>query len=1057
MRPIPFSELIAWVRGEYRNHGSVFGIRREKFFRPTGNSNTTSSNNTTDNSNSTNGNSISVFGTKISSPIGPAAGPNSQLAQNILVSCLAGARFIELKTVQIMDGEELRKAVARPCINTVDEGYNVEWSTELTVSEAFGEYVKAWFLCHVFAKEFGIADAGSLIFNMSAGYSLDGIKSEKIDAYIEGMKDARNTAIWKSCYQYLSDNIASFEKFTKKDLDAVTPEVSSCITLSTLHGCPREEIEKIAAYLIREKGLHTYIKCNPTLLGYETARRLLDEMGYSYISFDDHHFKDDLQFNDAVEMLRRLMKTAKERNLCFGVKITNTFPVDIKQNELPGSEMYMSGRALFPLSINVADKLSRVFNGELPISYSGGADNFNLAGILKTGIRPVTMATTILKPGGYERLTQLAELAAKTLTAAGSNAVDGSNTAVGNNAAANSNTINVKALTALAEGLTGMKRYRKEYRQTSSRKTSSALPLFDCAKAPCMDGGCPLHQKIPAYLAEAAAGNFRRAFDIIAIDNTAPSITGTICDHQCQHKCTRVDYDDPLNIRKAKLFASENAQEAYTSAVTPRPLKTEKTVAVIGAGPAGIAAALLLRRNGVPVKVREKRDRPYGVVRHVIPAFRISDEAIYRDYAMAEKNGVEFVYNAGETYSVKELKKSNSFIVIATGAWKEGAAVVKQGGEKIIDALKFLEASKKSNCGLDLGKRVAVIGGGDVAMDCARAAKKNRGVESVSVVYRRTREFMPAQYAEQEEALRDGVEFLELLAPEAFTDGVLSCEVTRLSDYDESGRRGIRGTGEKREFAFDAVIGAVGARVDTAPFTQNGIALNASGEARGFPVVNGACESSVSGVYVAGDCKAGAATVVKAIADGKAVAADILAKLGLPADFSCAPEKPPCTANDSNSVASLPDLYLKKGVIVEAHRDHTDGFRCLSCDTLCELCVDVCPNRANVMIEMEDGSHEVVHIDRICNECGNCASFCPHAGRPYRDKFTVFGSAEDFKDSENPGFLKTGADTYTLRLENKSVLNCRKGDAVIPAAYSAMINRITVNYSYLTCEVTPCC
>jgi putative selenate reductase len=241
MRPVPFQDLIHWVKGEYKNHGSVFGIQKEKFFRP-------------------GSNGIELFGTQIRSPIGPAAGPNSQLAQNISAAYLAGARFMELKTVQTMDGEELRKAVPRPCISAIDEGYNVEWSTELTVAEAREEYSKAWFLISVFAREFNIAGFTDVIFNMSVGYSLEGIKSEKIDSYIEGMKNALNTEIWNRCYDYIAANIASFECFTKKDLDALTPAVSNSITLSTLHGCPREEIEKIAAYLITEKGLHTYIK-----------------------------------------------------------------------------------------------------------------------------------------------------------------------------------------------------------------------------------------------------------------------------------------------------------------------------------------------------------------------------------------------------------------------------------------------------------------------------------------------------------------------------------------------------------------------------------------------------------------------------------------------------------------------------------------------------------------------------------------------------------------------------------------------------------------------------
>jgi putative selenate reductase len=1041
MRPLPFPRLVAWAQGEFKNHGSVFGIRKEKFYRKEAGAASPS------------GAGFSLFGTEISSPIGPAAGPNSQLAQNILAAYLAGARFVELKTVQIMDGEELRKAVARPCINAVDEGYNVEWSTELTVGEAFEEYVKAWFLCHVFAKEFDLAERGDFIFNMSVGYSLDGIKSKKIDDYLEGMKDARGSGIWKSCRQYLADNIASFKKFSGKDLDAISPAIATGITLSTLHGCPREEIEKIAVWLIGGKNLHTYIKCNPTLLGYETARGILDQMGYGYISFDDHHFKNDLQFNDAVGMLGRLMKLAKEKNLSFGVKLTNTFPVEIRRNELPGQEMYMSGRSLFPLSLNVAKQLSEAFGGGLPISYSGGADYFNLAGLLETGIRPVTLATSILKPGGYERLAQLAETAAGVSAEGRSGASDGGAA------------VNVKALTAFAENIPGMKRYRSEYRRAGPRKTSSALPLFDCAKAPCMDGGCPLHQRIPDYLAAVAAEDYRAAFAIIARDNTAPSITGTLCDHQCQHKCTRVDYEDPLNIRRAKLLAADHAQEDYTFSLAVPPKKTDICAAVIGAGPAGIAAAVFLRRNGVPVKVYEKRDRPYGVVQHVIPSFRISDEAIYRDYALAQKTGVEFIYGAPEVYSIEELKKRHPFIIIATGAWKEGAPAAKQGQENIIVALKFLEDSKKSGLGLSLGKRVAVIGGGDVAMDCARAAKKNRGVESVTVVYRRTREFMPAQYEEQEEALREGIELLELLAPETWADGALTCEVMRLGDYDASGRRGIEGTGEKRRLAFDTVIGAVGARVDTEPFARNGIAL----DEKGRPGVNAACESSVAGVYLAGDCRAGAATVVKAVADGKAAAGDILKKLKLPADFSCLPAGPACVsagraAGRLGEEDPVGGLLFKKGLLTPAGQDGADGYRCLSCDIVCEICVDVCPNRANVMIRLDEaalssdeaslsgglkGSRQVVHVDRLCNECGNCASFCPHAGKPYRDKFTIFSEEDDFNDSGNPGFLPAGDKKFRLRLEDKSVIDWEFGGGGAPETYSKIIGAITKDYGYL--------
>ncbi|MDR2403063.1 MAG: putative selenate reductase subunit YgfK [Spirochaetaceae bacterium] len=1003
MRPIAFGDLVDWVQKEYDRQGSVFGIRKEKFYR------------------NKSGRGITLFGTKIASPLGPAAGPHTQLAQNILSACLAGSRFIELKTVQTMDGEELRRAIMRPCINAVDEGYNVEWSTELTVEEAFAEYVKAWFLCHVFIREFDLSGSG-IIFNMSVGYSFDGIRSGKIDAFIEGMKNAKNTAIWESCYRYLKDHAGSFERFTGADLDAIPAVISPGITLSTLHGCPREEIERIAAYLVSGKGLHTYIKCNPTLLGYEGARRILDKMGYGYISFDEHHFREDLQFADAVEMMGRLMSLAEERSLSFGVKLTNTFPVEIRKGELPGNEMYMSGRALFPLSIRVAEQLSRAFNGRLPISYSGGADFFNLAAILETGIRPVTVATTLLKPGGYERIKQLAELAEAY---AGDEKPRGL-------------AVRTEALTELIGKVPGMERYQKDYRPGGSRKTTSVLPLFDCAKAPCMDGGCPIHQRIPAYLDRVASADYGEAFRIIIENNTAPSITGSICDHQCQSKCTRVDYEDPLEIREAKKIACDKAQDACLESLKPAPLRTDRSVAVIGAGPAGIAAAVFLRRNGIPVMVYEKRDQPYGIVRYVIPAFRITAKAIERDFNLALKLGVEFRFGVPEAWSLAALKKEHPFVVLATGAWKEGSCPVGSGGKNIRDALKFLEDSKNSGEALDLGKTVGIIGGGDVAMDCARAAKRNRGVERATIVYRRTKEFMPAQREELELALADQVEILELRAPESYNGGVLVCEVMRLGEYDASGRRGIVGTGRKEAYPFDTLIGAVGARVDTTLFSRNGITLND----RGLPLVRGVNESSVPDVYIAGDCRTGPATVVKAIADGRSIAGDILRKLGLPPDIG---------VSSPQSAAPL-SCYAKKGILCEADKT-ADAARCLSCADICEICCDVCPNRANVAASPESSlmagtDHQVIHIDAMCNECGNCAVFCPHGGLPYRDKFTVFSREEDFNDSGNRGFLPLEGRAFKVRLEDGSVRLWRRGETTIPPEFAGLIGLVMDRYGY---------
>ncbi len=351
LRPVSFDKLLNWILAEYKDSRSVFGIR--KFYK------------------NSSGRSAEMFGEKISGIAGPAAGPATQLAQNIVSGYLAGARFIELKTVQVIDGEELRTCIARPCIRAVDECYNCEWSTELTVQQAYEEYVKGFILNIVLANEFGISEKKDFLFNMSVGYDYEGITSPKIDTFINNMADASQNSFFSECINYLLENLDLFSNVNEEDIRNIDTVVSNSITLSTLHGCPPEEIEKISHYFLTEKNIHTYVKCNPTLLGYDFTRSILDRMGYSYVDFDDTHFMQDLKYPDAVSLIRRLMKTASDRGLDFGVKITNTFPVKASRNELPSEYMYMSGRSLYPLSLNVAAKLSEEF-GENSLSHFQG-------------------------------------------------------------------------------------------------------------------------------------------------------------------------------------------------------------------------------------------------------------------------------------------------------------------------------------------------------------------------------------------------------------------------------------------------------------------------------------------------------------------------------------------------------------------------------------------------------------------------------------------------------------------------------------------------------------
>lgn len=991
MTPMSFEQLVDWVLQEKKKRGTVFG--QHHAYRADGTHNRT------------------MFGRTLETPIGPAAGPHTQMTQNIVAAYYAGSRFFELKTVQIMDGEELAACINRPCIKADDEGYNCEWSTELTVPQAMEEYIKAWFLLKVIAREFGLGDMNGFQFNVSVGYDLAGIQSPKVDTFLNSMKHAEDTEIFKHCKAYLLEHADWFEHVTTEDIEQIPPEICNSVTLSTLHGCPPQEIERIAMYLLTEKGFHTFVKCNPTLLGYEFARKTMDEMGYDYIQFGDFHFKDDLQYEDAVPMLTRLMNTAKERNLEFGVKITNTFPVDVKQNELPSEEMYMSGKSLYPLSISLAAKLAKEFDGRLRISYSGGADYYNIERIVDAGIWPVTVATTLLKPGGYQRLTQMAKL------------LDKEN--------APFEKVDAESAGKLAEEAVKDPHHVKAMKPLPSRKMKKEVPLMDCFVAPCKEG-CPIHQDITTYLQLVGEEKYEEAMEVITEKNPLPFITGTICAHNCMSKCTRNFYETPVHIQEMKLKAAENGYEALLEKLpVPAVTKAEKA-AVIGGGPAGMAAAYFLRKGGMEVTLFEAKESLGGVVRHVIPPFRISEDAIEKDAEILRKMQVDIRCNT-KVESLEELKKQGyTKIVLAVGAPVQGSLKLESGMPK--NALEFLAEFKQTDGKVSLGKHVVVIGGGNTAMDTARAAKRNAGVEHVYLIYRRTRRYMPADEEELVMTLEDGVEFKELLSPVKLENGQLFCKVMQLSDYDVSGRRGVTETGETVWVPADTVIAAVGEKVPTDWYQANGLAVSEKGR---LYVDEKTLKTSDDNVYAAGDGLYGPATVVEAIRDGRKVAEAIAGEV---------------LARDFDKLAEEEKVYAKRGVLKEEQKETKEAGRCLGCSTICENCVEVCPNRANIAIQVPGmEKHQIIHVDYLCNECGNCKSFCPYSSAPYLDKFTLFETEADMENSKNQGFAVLDQETRRckVRFFGKTFIWEPEKPAALPDGLGRMIETVCRDYSYL--------
>ena len=790
--------------------------------------------------------------------------------------------------------------------------------------------------------------------------------------------------------------------YTHLYIDTITPHVSGSVTVSTLHGCPPDEIERIASYLIEKKHLHTFVKCNPTILGYETARSILDSMGYDYIAFDDHHFKEDLQYADAVPMFHRLQALADKEGLEFGLKLSNTFPVDVKAGELPSEEMYMAGKSLFPLTTTMAAMMAKEFGGKLRLSYAGGADAFNIDKLFACGIWPITMATTELKPGGYQRFTQIGD----KLDALDFKPFTG---------------VDVVGIEALSLAARSDKYHVKAIKPLPRRKLYDKVPLLDCFTAPCK-GGCPIHQDIPEYIELCRKGAYASALRLITEKNPLPFITGTICAHNCMTKCMRNYYDEPVNIRATKLVAAEKGYDAYMSKITPpAPVTDGRKVAVIGGGPTGMSAAYFVGRAGIPVTLFEKADRLGGIVRQVIPAFRISDEAIDKDVALMEKMGVEVKLNT-EAPSVAELKAQGyTHIFFAVGAWKAGRLDIPGNVVPVIGWLRDMKAGKDVSLG-----HVAVVGGGNTAMDAARAALR-AGAKSSTLVYRRTKKYMPADAEELEMAIADGVEFLELVAPVEQKDGKLICEKMKLGDPDDKGRRKPVPTGEMVEIPCDTVVSAVGEKVESEVFTRNGITV----DEKGIP----AFKTNLEGVYAGGDAMRGPATVVEGIADAQYFANAVIGeahKFAIPA----------------KAVATREEAVAKKGVLCESAK--CEGNRCLTCNVVCQVCADVCPNRANVVIELPDGRQQILHVDRMCNECGNCAVFCPYDSAPYREKFTLFLTREGFDESvNNQGFLPLGGKKVLVRLDSKVFEADLDAKNDLPADIEVFIWTVLTKYAYL--------
>jgi putative selenate reductase len=462
--PISLPLLLRRAFLEYQREGKIFDLPKDKFFRGIPGIDL----------------SVDFHGHRASTPLGPAAGPHGQLAQNIVLSWLGGSRIIELKTVQILD--ELK--IPRPCIDIANVGYNVEWSQELKLEQSLREYVGAVMLIEILKASKLLGEdfsPGEVVFDMSVGYNLEGIRSPRVRSWIESMKDA------SAVIDELRAGLNGY-----RDLPFPT-RISDTISLSTFHGCPAAEIEGIVTFLLTELGCNVCIKMNPTLLGAGEVEHLLhDVMGYREIQLSPEAFEKDLQFDEALDLVPRLQRVAQAHGKHLAVKFSNTLVVKNHKSFFSDEQMYMSGPPLHVIAMNLVKKFRERMQTSIPISFSAGLDAHNIAIAVALNMVPVTTCTDLLRPGGYGRLIRYLEnLGAKMREVGACSIPDYVKHYEGQEA-------------ALVAETTANPRYRWERNQGVPRKIGSKLWLYDCINCDKCVPVCPNDANF-VYEAPAAA------------------------------------------------------------------------------------------------------------------------------------------------------------------------------------------------------------------------------------------------------------------------------------------------------------------------------------------------------------------------------------------------------------------------------------------------------------------------------------------------------------------------------------------------------------------------
>lgn len=497
---------------------------------------------------------------------------------------------------------------------------------------------------------------------------------------------------------------------------------------------------------------------------------------------------------------------------------------------------------------------------------------------------------------------------------------------------------------AAAMVLRGLKGFRDDYVSHIMNHCCDDRVINQRESVPCV-GMCPAGVDVPGYTALVQSGRYDEAVKLIRKDNPFPTVCALICEHPCEDKCRRNIIDAPINIREIKRFAIDNCSDRVE---IPRKMDdTGKKIAIIGGGPSGLSAAYFLSVMGHNVTVFEKRTQLGGMLRYGIPSYRLPRERLQWDIDAIAATGVEFKtdYDVQTDKAIKEIKENYDAMFISIGSHNHKDIGIKgEYAKGVIPAVEMLRGIGDNAMPNFNGKSVAVIGGGNVAMDVARTAKR-LGASEVCIVYRRRKDDMTALPDEINGAIAEGCTLFQLKAPsEIIVDKNgnvkgLYVQPQIAGEADKSGRpRPVDANQPREKILCDIVISAIGQATDQEFLEQYGI-----------PVFKGNVKTEksnivdkVRGIYAGGDCVTGPSTVINAIAAGKVAAANIDDFLGYQHEITVEIDIPAPIAEDKKARGriELKERYASErggdfgAVELPMTREESlaECSRCLRCD-----------------------------------------------------------------------------------------------------------------------------